>query len=91
LAAVIVAELIFRKVAVKVLLGTVLVDALHAALEDAERALDGVGVNVLATYSPAECLTVSCAAKCSTEPRYRRLSSVYRGALPWRRSRARSS
>ena len=38
------AEIVFREVAVQMLLRAVLVDALHAALEDREVALDGVGV-----------------------------------------------
>ena len=41
----VVAELEFRKVAVQVLLSAVLVDAVHPALEDAERPLDRFGVD----------------------------------------------
>ncbi len=43
--AVVVAELIFRQIAVQVPFGAVLVDALHAALEDREGALHGVRVD----------------------------------------------
>src|SRR4051812_28679136 len=43
--AVVVAELELREVAVKVLLTAVLVDTLHAALEDAERSFNRVGVD----------------------------------------------
>lgn len=44
--AVVVAEVIFGKVAVQVVLAVVLVDALEAALEDREEALDCIGVRV---------------------------------------------
>jgi hypothetical protein len=40
-------EIEFREIAVKMLLGTVLVNALHAALEDRIVALDGIGRNAL--------------------------------------------
>lgn len=40
-----VAEVIFRQIAVQVLLAAMLVDAPHPALEDAEVAFDGVGVD----------------------------------------------
>lgn len=40
-----VAKIELRKIAVKVLLRAVLIDALHAAFEDAEIAFDGVGVD----------------------------------------------
>lgn len=42
---VIVAEVKFRQIAVKVLLGAMLIDALHAAFEDAEIAFNRVGMN----------------------------------------------
>ena len=42
---VVIAELEFRRIAVQVLLTTVLIHALHAALEDAEIALNRVGVD----------------------------------------------
>ena len=41
----IIPEIILSEIAVKVLLSAMLVDALHAALEDAEIAFDGVGVD----------------------------------------------
>jgi hypothetical protein len=52
-----VAELELGKVAVKVLLGAVLIDALHPALEDAERALDRENddARVRATVSSQAC------------------------------------
>ena len=40
-----ISEIKLGKVAVKMLFPAVLIDALHAALEDAEKALDGIGVN----------------------------------------------
>ncbi len=43
--AIIVAELELCELAVKVLLGAVLIDTLHAAFEDRERAFNGVRVN----------------------------------------------
>ena len=43
---VVIAEIEFRQIAVKVLLVAMLVDALHAALENREYALDGIGVNL---------------------------------------------
>src|SRR5580765_503364 len=46
--AVAVPEIKFRKVAVKVLFLTVLVNRLHTLLEDAEIAFDGVGVRIAA-------------------------------------------
>lgn len=46
--AVVVTELVLRQIAVQVLLAAVLVHALHAALEDAEVALDGVRVDIAA-------------------------------------------
>jgi len=42
---VIVPELEFRRIAVQMFLGAVLVHTLHAALEDAEIAIDGIGVD----------------------------------------------
>jgi hypothetical protein len=57
--ALIVAELKFREIAVQVLLGAMLIDALHAAPEDAESALDRVGMDFVADYSPAECVGYS--------------------------------
>ena len=45
---VVVAELVFRKVAVQVLLSAVLVKAFHSALENGEYAFDRVAVNVAA-------------------------------------------
>lgn len=52
---VIVAEFVLGKIAVQVLLGAMLIDALHAALEDAEYAFDGVGVDAVlrSTIQPA--------------------------------------
>ena len=55
-----VAEVKFSQIAVQVLLLAVLVDALHPALEDAEIAFDGVGVQfgVPGTaYCPLVCET----------------------------------
>ena len=46
--AVVVAEIELRKIAVKVLFCTMLIGALHAALENREHAFDGIGVNVAA-------------------------------------------
>jgi hypothetical protein len=46
--AVIVAPIVFRQVAVQMLLFTVLIDALHAALENTEVAFNSIGVNLLA-------------------------------------------
>jgi hypothetical protein len=43
--AIIIPELIFGQIAVQMLLATVLIDTLHAALEDAEIALHGVAVD----------------------------------------------
>ena len=43
--AVVVAEVKFREVAVQMLFGAMLIDALHAALEDAEIAFNRVGVD----------------------------------------------
>ena len=44
--ALIIPEIELREIAVKMFLSTVLIDALHSALEDRKVALDGVGVNV---------------------------------------------
>jgi hypothetical protein len=44
----VVAEVKFLQLAVKVLLAAMLIDALHAAFENAEVAFNGVGVNVAA-------------------------------------------
>ncbi len=44
--AIVVAEVELRKVAVQVVMGAVLIDALHAALEHGEKALHGVGVEL---------------------------------------------
>ena len=43
--AVIVAEIKFGKVAVQMLFGAMLIDALHAAFEDRKRAFDSIGVD----------------------------------------------
>ena len=43
-----ISEIELCKIAVKMALGTVLINALHATLEDREIALDGVGVNFAA-------------------------------------------
>src|SRR5712664_3625392 len=43
--AVVVAEIKFSHVAVQVVVGAVLIDALHAALEDGEEAFNGVGMD----------------------------------------------
>lgn len=43
--AVVIAEVELGKIAVKVMLGAMLVHAVHTALEDRERAVNGVGVN----------------------------------------------
>ena len=51
---IVVPELEFGRVAVQVLLGAMLVDALHAPLEDREVALNRVRVDRAATHSPAE-------------------------------------
>ena len=51
----IVAEIEFRKVAVQVLLAAMLVDALHAALEDREIVSAELVCTSPRTYSPAEC------------------------------------
>ena len=48
--AVVIAEIELRQITVKVLLRTVLVDALHAALEDAEHAFDRIGVDRNAVF-----------------------------------------
>ena len=45
----VVPEIIFRKIAIKMFLGTVLIYALHAAFKDAEEPLDGIG----ADFTPA--------------------------------------
>src|SRR5690606_3596341 len=42
---VVIAELVFGQIAVQMLFVTVLIDALHAALEDAEISLNGVAVD----------------------------------------------
>jgi hypothetical protein len=47
-------------------------------------------VNIAATYSPAECFTISCEAKCASEPPCRRLSSGCRRLSPGPRTPARS-
>ena len=44
--AMVVAEVKFREIAVQMLLVAVLINSLHAALEDRERAFDGVGVDL---------------------------------------------
>lgn len=41
----VVTEIEFRKIAVQVLFGTVLIDATHTSLEDREHVLNGVGVD----------------------------------------------
>ena len=51
--ATVVAEVELREVAMQMWLAAVLVDAEHAALEEAEGALDGVGVDVAAGVLPA--------------------------------------
>ncbi len=43
---VVIAEVKFREIAVQMFLGAVLVDALHAALENREEAFDRIGVNI---------------------------------------------
>jgi hypothetical protein len=48
--AVVVPEIELGEIPVKVLLGTMLVDADHAALEDRKDAFDGVGVNGAACF-----------------------------------------
>ena len=50
--AVVVAELELGRIAVQVALGAMLIDALHAPLEDAEIALDGVGVDLVTRIFP---------------------------------------
>ena len=47
--AVIVAEIIFRQVAMQMLLFAVLIDALHAAFEDREETFRRIGVNIAAS------------------------------------------
>ena len=42
----VIAEIKFGQIAVQVLFGAVLIDALHAAFEDAEIALDGVRMDL---------------------------------------------
>ncbi len=54
--AVAIAEIEFAQIAVQMALAAMLVNALHAALEDRVIALKGVGVR---TYSPAPWLTLS--------------------------------
>lgn len=46
--AVALAEVKFRQIAVQMVFGAMLIDALHAALEDREIAFNGVGVDVAA-------------------------------------------
>ena len=65
--ATVVAEIKLRQIAVKVGFAAVLVDAGHAALEDAEIALNRVGVDGFAlaiadVLTGAVCLTASCPA-----------------------------
>jgi hypothetical protein len=43
--AVVIAEVEFSKVAVQVIVSAVLIDALHAALEDRKETFDGIGVD----------------------------------------------
>lgn len=61
-------KLELSKVAVKVLPAAVMIDALHAALEDGERALNGVGVDraVVAVDVAAEAVK---GAPCSANSR----------------------
>ena len=46
--AIIVAEVEFRKITVQMMLSAMLIDTLHAALEDTEIAFEGVGVAIAA-------------------------------------------
>lgn len=59
---VVVAEVELSKVAVQVLLAAVLIDALHAALEDREVALDGARVNVATDVLTLAVLKMPCSA-----------------------------
>src|SRR5437899_1255287 len=59
--AIAIAEIEFSKVAVQVIVPAMLIDALHAALEDREKAFDGVGMhgaifegNILSNHVPGE-------------------------------------
>ena len=56
-------EIELGKVAMQMLLATVLVDAAHPALKDREEVFEGVGVRI-AAHPSALWLTDSCPAKC---------------------------
>ena len=60
--AVVISEIEFCKVTVQMLLSAMLIDALHAALEDREIAFDGVGVDVAAHVLAAGVVNSSCSA-----------------------------
>ncbi|MDR7038369.1 hypothetical protein J2X36_003133 [Methylobacterium sp. BE186] len=62
--AAIVAEVELRKIAVKVLLIAMLIDAFHVALEDGESTLNGVGVD--ARISEADVLALTVAGEAVT-------------------------
>jgi hypothetical protein len=75
---VVVPEIELGEIAMQMLLAAVLIDAGHPALEDAEQALDGVGVDAIADVLADECFTVRCSAKSWSASPYSRLSSVCR-------------
>lgn len=56
---IVIPEVKLGQVAMEVLFRAMLIDALHAPLEDREHVLDGVGVHVARTYSSAPWFTVS--------------------------------
>lgn len=57
-----IAEVIFREIAMQVLFSAVLMDALHATLEDAVVALNAVGGDLAARIFVLAWLTVPCSA-----------------------------